>query len=72
MQMEHFSCCWVSLKERAAAFSLRKTPIETEALHYTYRKKALVEQVREHGFAIVEAVLLPFHVKLLVQRIVTL
>ncbi len=32
----------------------------------------MVKQVREHDFAIVETVLLPFQVKLLVQRIVTL
>jgi cobalt-zinc-cadmium efflux system membrane fusion protein len=39
--LEHFSCYWVSREERAAAFSLRKTPIDAHALHYTYRKKAL-------------------------------
>ena len=39
--LKHFSCCWVSREERAAAFSLRKTPIDAKALHYTYRKNAL-------------------------------
>ncbi|MBW8749239.1 MAG: tetratricopeptide repeat protein, partial [Acidobacteria bacterium] len=40
--LEHFSCCWVSRKPHAAAFSLRKTPIDAKALHYTYRKIALL------------------------------
>src|SRR5438034_10934434 len=37
---EHFPCCWVSRQCRVVAFSLRKTPIDTEALHDTYRKNA--------------------------------
>ena len=40
--LEHFSCCWVSREERAAAFSLRKTSIDALALHYTYRRNALL------------------------------
>ncbi len=40
--LEHFSCCWVSRKQRAMAFSLRKTAINSKALHYTYRKIALL------------------------------
>ncbi len=39
--IEHLSCYWVSREQRAAAFSLRKTPIDVHALHYTYRKNAL-------------------------------
>jgi len=39
-QLEHFPCCCVSRKEGAAAFSLRKTPIDTEALLSTYRENA--------------------------------
>ena len=39
--LEHFSCCRVSREEPAAAFSLRKTPIDAQALHYTYRRNAL-------------------------------
>ncbi len=33
---EHFPCCWGFRKRRAAAFLLRKTPIDAEALLYTY------------------------------------
>ncbi|QEE28213.1 hypothetical protein FTW19_09515 [Terriglobus albidus] len=36
-----FSLRWVSRKGCAAAFSLRKTPIDAEALLYTYRENAL-------------------------------
>ena len=36
-----FPYCWVSRKERVAAFSLRKTPIDADALDYTYRENAL-------------------------------
>ena len=39
--LEHFSCCWVVRKGSSAAFSLRKTPINAEALLYTYRRNAL-------------------------------
>ncbi|WP_263417784.1 hypothetical protein [Terriglobus albidus] len=43
--LEHFHCCWVSRKERAAAFSLRKTPIDVEALHYAYSENALAAEL---------------------------
>ncbi len=39
LHLEHFPCCWVSRKRSAAAFSLRKTPIDVDALGYTYREK---------------------------------
>ncbi|HEY1212671.1 MAG TPA: phosphatase PAP2 family protein, partial [Bryobacteraceae bacterium] len=39
-RLEHFFCRLVSRKGRATAFSLRKTPIDAESLHYTYRKNA--------------------------------
>jgi len=42
-RLELFPCCWVSLKRSAAAFSLRKAPIDAEALHYTYRETALAQ-----------------------------
>ena len=38
--LEHFHCCWVSRKRSAAALSLRKTPIDAEALLYTYSENA--------------------------------
>jgi len=49
--LEHFPCCWVSRKGRAAAFSLRKTPIDAETLHYTYRKNALKPTARLRIFS---------------------
>ncbi|MBW8869203.1 MAG: carboxypeptidase regulatory-like domain-containing protein, partial [Acidobacteriales bacterium] len=47
--LEHFPCCWVSRKGRAAAFSLRKTPINAEAQLPTYRKDALASLRRSKG-----------------------
>ena len=39
--LEFFPCYWASRKRRAEAFSLRKTPIDAELLHDTYRENAL-------------------------------
>jgi hypothetical protein len=35
-------------ERRAVAFSLRKTPIDAETLHYTYRRNALAQQWMWH------------------------
>ena len=41
-KIEHFPCCRGSRNGRAAAFSLRKTPMKVAALDYTHRENALL------------------------------
>src|SRR5262245_16547693 len=55
-RVKHFSCCWVARKGSAAAFSLRKTPIDTESLHYTYRRNALAPAIG------IQSIAIPFNV----------